>query len=153
MRRESHEDEDDDEDDEGEGGADVSDWGMLNVFGFLSVATAAPDRASAASSSSSGGYGHGGYGEGSAHRPTTPGPRDRSSMDGVASPFRLFTPTKQLRGNGHGNGAPVRRGSKRSSEKKKPPAGKPVERLIGLLDIFGFENFQVPYLAPYLATI
>ena len=39
MRRESHQDNDDDDEEEEAAGGGEGDWGVLNVFGFLAVAT------------------------------------------------------------------------------------------------------------------
>ena len=171
----SEDEEGDGEYEDEEDGAGAAGWGgqlLGGLMGLLSLSPgggAEPSLASSSSASSSSPKAHmlrpmtPTNGARAASASATPGKRARGApaaeedtMAASFSPFRLFTPAKPTaKGPKPGDGAygraaaaaGGRRSSKALLEKKKksllPP--KPVERLIGLLDIFGFENFQMNY--------
>ena len=133
---------------EGEGGPagsgdDVSDWNLLNIFGIVSFA---PTHRETVMNNSNGANDPSSSSSSSKDRPMSP----------LGEAFRLFSPTKSKPGNSSENnsnnglkkgknGSSSNSNDKKNKKNNKRDPPKPTERLIGLLDIFGFENFTTNF--------
>ena len=160
LRRRIELEEEDGEGEGGEGGAagsdDVSDWNLLNIFGFVSFA---PTHRETVMNNNNNNNNHSNGTNDPSSSFSSSSSRERP-MSPLGEAFRLFSPTKSKSSSSYGLGGSssdkdknngLKKGKNGSSSDKKnsknnkrdPP--KPVERLIGLLDIFGFENFTTNF--------